>query len=233
VARQAAVPGGGPPQHAAHCPRRAKARGLALGQRRLWQHAPNEDPDGDGIKTTINLRFPGQYFDAESGLHYNWHRYYDPQVGRYTQPDPIGVEGGVNPYAYVEGNPIGQTDPTGMASNGKNASCTKADLQVCDAKCGSRGKVEACYVQNVPRWKGYDPVTGKKDVEIQRIVNCACKEENSCPPERSLLDRLKDALSPPQVYDPLQDRMVPAAPGYPGMTPAPWGRMPPRFLPVP
>ena len=45
--------------------------------------APNEDVDWD-VKTIINLRLPGQYFDAESGLHYNWHRYFDPQVGRFT-----------------------------------------------------------------------------------------------------------------------------------------------------
>ncbi|MCK6407037.1 MAG: hypothetical protein L6Q60_13605, partial [Rhodocyclaceae bacterium] len=62
----------------------------------------------------INLRFPGQYYDQESGMHYNWHRVYDPAVGRYLSPDPIGVAGGVNLYSYVGGNPLGSSDPTGL-----------------------------------------------------------------------------------------------------------------------
>jgi RHS repeat-associated protein len=65
-------------------------------------------PEATASQPTIesNLRLAGQYEDAETGLHYNRHRYYDPEVGRYIERDPIGLRGGVNGYAYIEGKPL-------------------------------------------------------------------------------------------------------------------------------
>lgn len=70
--------------------------------------------DGDGTKLTLNLRFPGQYYDQESGLSYNYFRYYDSSLGRYTTSDPIGLRGGLNTYGYAYQNPLYWIDPYGL-----------------------------------------------------------------------------------------------------------------------
>ena len=75
--------------------------------------AANENPSALGI-FNYNPRFPGQYYDKESALHYNYFRdSYNPKTGRYFQSDPIGLAGGINTYGYVGGNPVGYTDPKG------------------------------------------------------------------------------------------------------------------------
>jgi len=87
-----------------------------------WQSTPfgetaaNEDVDNDGQGFVYHLRFPGQYFDEETGLHYNYFRDYDPSTGRYSQSDPIGLAAGLNTYGYVSGGPLGLVDPLGLAT---------------------------------------------------------------------------------------------------------------------
>jgi len=76
--------------------------------------APNEDPDADGIAFVLDMRFPGQRYDAATELNYNYFRDYDPNTGRYVQRDPIGLAGGVNTYGYVSQNPIRGYDPLGL-----------------------------------------------------------------------------------------------------------------------
>jgi RHS repeat-associated protein len=62
----------------------------------------------------FNLRLPGQFEDVETGLYYNDHRYYDPTRGQYLTPDPLGLRGGINGYAYTDGNPLKYVDPSGL-----------------------------------------------------------------------------------------------------------------------
>ena len=63
---------------------------------------------------TVNLRFPGQYFDSETTLFYNWNRYYNPATGRYISSDPIGLTGGLNTFGYAGQSPVVFSDPEGL-----------------------------------------------------------------------------------------------------------------------
>jgi RHS repeat-associated protein len=82
------------------------------------------DPFGLGAtfgtpSAILNLRLPGQLYQSETsaaGLSLNGARNYDPTLGRYTQPDPLGIDAGANPYAYVDGDPLNLTDPSGLAT---------------------------------------------------------------------------------------------------------------------
>jgi len=109
----------------------------------LWQWQGNAfgdtQPTGSSADL-INLRFPGQYYDDESGLYYNWNRYYDPRTGRYITSDPIGLDGGLNTYGYVGGNPGRHTDPTGFDGgiddcSGWGTTCASPAQKPTDCDC--------------------------------------------------------------------------------------------------
>ena len=78
---------------------------------------PNQNPQNQaGKEFVMNLRFPGQVFDQETGLHYNYFRDYDPKAGRYVESDPIGLKAGVNTYGYVNQRPTRNIDPMGLSA---------------------------------------------------------------------------------------------------------------------
>ena len=75
---------------------------------------PNEDPDGDSATFVFDMRFPGQRYDAASGLNYNYFRDHEAATGRYSQSDPIGLWGGISTYSYATSNAMSNLDPTGL-----------------------------------------------------------------------------------------------------------------------
>ncbi|MCF6293619.1 MAG: hypothetical protein L3J04_09520, partial [Robiginitomaculum sp.] len=140
-------------------------------------------PFGEAVLTagslSLELRFPGQYRDSETELYYNFTRIYDPSLGRYLQYDTIGLGGGINPFAYVGGNPVGLIDPRGevvfvpilagaviglgidlvfqLANNGGKWNClNKGSLLLSAALGGAGGGGGAVILRNAT--KKYGPV---------------------------------------------------------------------------
>ncbi|MFN7089158.1 MAG: RHS repeat-associated core domain-containing protein [Allorhizobium sp.] len=86
---------------------------------------------------TLDQRFPGQWFQLESGLHYNWHRHYDPTTGRYLQPDPLGMPDGPSRWAYVINSPLMYVDPEGLQL--KFLGPSDRGGRICGVICGGYG----------------------------------------------------------------------------------------------
>jgi RHS repeat-associated protein len=84
---------------------------------------------------TLNARLPGQWFQSETLLHYNWHRSYDPTLGRYTLPDPLGFVDGPSVYGYAGGSPLVSVDPFGLMNMTPRPSTPPSDVKQCEDPC--------------------------------------------------------------------------------------------------
>ncbi len=127
------------------------------------EHAANNNPDADAVTYTFNLRYPGQLYDSESGLLHNGYRELEPGHGRYTQPDPIGLAGGISAYAYANGNPMTHSDFTGLTAEtcpteDREKQCDylhyEVDIPVCNGISRKRGADAArrCFASASQRY---------------------------------------------------------------------------------
>ena len=123
---------------------------LAHGQQA--QQAQN-DPNPQELPIEQNLRFQGQYFDEETGLHYNRFRYYDPDCGRFVSQDPIGLDGGENSYQYAP-TPNAWIDPLGLKKKCRN--CDEIECDFIKAKLQAYANQANAYLSEQPN-RGLSP----------------------------------------------------------------------------
>ncbi len=155
----------------------------------------NENPTAAGI-FKYNLRFPGQVYDAETKLSDNWHRTYSPQLGRYVQSDPIGLQGGVNTYNYVGGDPVNSVDPLGL-----QAIPSPAGLII-----GGLGMI----LSSPPGQKAINNVANGISRAIDKVGE-ACKSDNECPPCKTVSGK----TVPVGTIGYRHDLVPPSKPHYP------------------
>jgi RHS repeat-associated protein len=134
----------------------------------------DEDPDGNGTRLRFDLRFPGQQYDAATGLHYNYFRDYEPGTGRYVESDPIGLRGGMSTYVYGGADPFSTFDPRGLAPtelSDEDCSTAVRTLVSTDAD----GTVACCNGRRIACvW--YQPPPGP---EGRKIAKCQIRHQNS------------------------------------------------------
>jgi RHS repeat-associated protein len=153
-----------------------------------------------------NLRFPGQYFDAETGLHYNWHRYYDPSTGRYISADPIGLDGGMNLYLYTGANPVNFIDPMGLDSSWTGWDPSKASRPSTPSVPTAHSGPHAGDLLDFGKW-WYDTGNGfanwndfiQQKLELEYEIPCNEKRNGTVcftPPRKIIV-----FLPPPPLFD--------------------------------